>query len=198
MLLSLARDAVAGGNSLEFFIAIVKSRGLLAEAVKIIASVLKVEVDERQIDRLLAEALSGNIDTSEHRAVLLAAQAAARAYATAFEESRGMIYEPSAYCPLCGAQSRTMVKDGEDHYMICHFCYYAWRVPSQPYCPYCGTSHPLSVGLYTGRLRRLALAECQDCGSTWRLILDKSIVERAPRQLLPLIALSAERLRGTS
>lgn len=139
------------------------------------------------------EALSGDLDKPGVRPMLLALQAVARAYADKLLE-RGVGYEPSARCPVCGLESRTMVKRGRFYNMICHFCGYEWRVSDKIVCPYCGSRDPVSIGVFSDKARRVALARCQDCGSTWRIIMDEAIT--APRILLPLIALKAEAYRS--
>jgi formate dehydrogenase maturation protein FdhE len=124
------------------------------------------------------------------RSGFLALQAVARAYSSRLLEE-GVVEEPSAKCPVCGVRSETMVRRGGDYFMVCHFCSYEWRVSrGRIMCPYCGALNPISIGIYSDKKRRLGLAHCQECGGTWRCILDETI--RAPRQLLPLIALGAE------
>jgi len=133
--------------------------------------------------------LAGDIDTPGAKAALITVQAVARAVA----RLRDPVNLLSATCPVCGAESKTMVAR-DALYMVCHFCGYQWIVSrGEVVCPYCGTNDPISIGVFTDKKRRIGLFTCQECGSTWRAIMDRSI--RAPATLLPLIAVGAEHYR---
>ncbi len=170
--------------------------GLLRDYIIYIGRELNDEVSPDKAEESLARAFEGDVNIKGARSALLAFQAVARALAQAYEGSRGVIDDGSPYCPVCGSESRTMVRRDDGFYMVCHVCGFAWRVGRGALtCPYCGNSNPFSVGLFTDKERKLGLAYCQECGSTWRVVLDKDVAS-APRVLLPLLALAAERLRG--
>ena len=139
--------------------------------------------------------LKGDIEQAGAKSALVAVQAIARWIAEKRLE-HGTEERISPYCPVCGAESKTMVIEKDGYYMVCTFCTYKWRVSrtGTMICPYCGSSDPIAIGVFTDRRRRLGLFVCQNCGSTWRAILDRNI--KAPRILLPLIALGAEAFRG--
>ncbi|ESQ26142.1 MAG: Protein involved in formate dehydrogenase formation [uncultured Acidilobus sp. OSP8] len=144
----------------------------------------------------LTKALEGDVSSRGSRSALLVFQAVARAYASHYERKNGTVEEVTAYCPLCGSESRTMVRVGEEYLLVCHLCGYAWRVSRKTLaCPFCGNSNPFSIGIFMDKDGRLGLAYCQECGSSWRVVLDERVAS-APRILLPLLALAAERLRG--
>ncbi|MCE4613335.1 MAG: formate dehydrogenase accessory protein FdhE [Desulfurococcales archaeon] len=162
--------------------------GSMQEYVVLISRVLGEKVSDPE--EAVKAVIEGNEALPGFRSGFLALQAVARAYAEAVLKE-GIAEEPSAKCPLCGVKSETMARKGSDYVMVCHFCYYEWIVSRDSMmCPYCGAMDPIAIGIYTDKKRRLGLAHCQNCGSTWRCILDEGI--RAPRQLLPLIAFGAE------
>jgi len=183
-----AYNEIDVGESLDRNIKRLTERGLIRSWASRIAGVIGEE--HRDLDVL--DALAGGLEKPGARSTLLAVQAVARAYANKLLEN-GVGYEPSARCPVCGLESKTMVKRGRFYNMVCHFCGYEWRVSDRIVCPFCGSRDPVSIGVFSDRARRVALARCQDCGSTWRVIMDESI--NAPRILLPLIALRAEAFR---
>ena len=163
----------------------------LEEALREIAGILGEEPPS--LEEALRAVGDGRVE-GPGRVGLLALQAVARAYADLLLEREGPGYEPSQYCPVCGAPSQTMVKEGRSFYMICHFCTYKWLVSQRGLlCPYCGNTNPVSIGLFSDRKRRVALALCQECGTLWNIVVDESI--KAPRILLPLIASSAQAYR---
>ncbi len=163
----------------------------LEQAVEEIARALGDEPPNPE--EALEAVSSGRVD-GPGRIGLLALQAVARAYADKLLEEQGPGYEPSQYCPVCGTPSQTMVKEERSFYMVCHFCTYKWLVSQRGLlCPYCGNTNPVSIGLFSDRKRRVALALCQECGTLWNIIVDESI--KAPRVLLPLIALNAQAYR---
>ncbi len=167
---------------------------LILDTARELAKLLGDEVADA--DEAYRAALEGRLEEQGARAMLLAIQAIARAYAEAKLERDGQVYEPGSYCPVCGLQSRTMVRRRGRYYMVCHFCAYEWLLSSDLKCPYCGESNPVAVGVFGDKGRRVMLAKCHTCGSTWRVIMDETI--RAPRILLPLIALKAEAFRSAS
>lgn len=175
-------------SSLEELLNALLADGRLQRYVTIMAEALGETISDPE-DTIRA-VIEGEEAASGFRSGFLALQAVARAYADA-ALGEGLAEEPSSRCQLCGAKSETMVKRGEDYVMICHFCYYEWVVSrGRMMCPYCGTADPIAIGIYTDKRRRLGLAHCQNCGSTWRYVMDEGI--KAPRQLLPLIAFGAE------
>ncbi|MCE4599478.1 MAG: formate dehydrogenase accessory protein FdhE [Desulfurococcales archaeon] len=167
--------------------------GILARLVEEASMELNL-TSPGDLEEALKRVLAGDLDYPGAHATLIVLQGIARFYADSVLEREGLGHEPSAKCPLCGAMSETMVKKGDAYTMVCHFCAYQWVVSRRSLmCPYCGSTHPISIGIYSDKKKRIALARCQDCGATWRLILDESI--RPPRVLLPLIALGAEAYR---
>ncbi|MCE4602493.1 MAG: formate dehydrogenase accessory protein FdhE [Desulfurococcales archaeon] len=187
---SRARVELDTGRSLEENVEYLNSKGLLAQWAAEIGGRIGDKVDNP--GKALEAALEGRLEEQGARAMLLAIQAVARSYADKLLE-RGVGYEPSARCPVCGLESRTMVRRGRWFNMICHFCGYEWRVSNRMVCPYCGESNPVAVGVYGDKARRVMLAKCHTCNSTWRVVMDETI--RAPRILLPLIALKAEQFQ---
>lgn len=171
---------------------ILRERGLLADVVE---RVSKATGDEpRDIDEALAAFQSGDLDKPGAKTLLIAVQAVARYVADKRLEKEGPLDIQTPHCPVCGAESKTMIVGNDGFYMICPFCAYKWRISrSKVVCPYCGSDNPISIGVFTDRRRRIGLFVCQECGATWRGILDRSI--RAPRILLPLISLGAESFR---
>ncbi|MGC9209710.1 MAG: formate dehydrogenase accessory protein FdhE [Acidilobus sp.] len=183
-------------SSLSDLLARLSDAGLLSAYIVEVGSEIGDEVNPSSAEESLAKAFEGDVDAKGARSALLAFQAIARAYAEAYERANGIIESTTPYCPLCGSESRTMVRVGQDMLMVCHVCGYAWRISKGVLtCPFCGNSNPFTVGVFTDKDRRLGLAYCQQCGSTWRVIFDDDMAS-APRILLPLLALAAERLRG--
>ncbi len=143
--------------------------------------------------------LEGDYDSSGAQAMFIVMQAIARAYADALLERDGVKTVLTHVCPVCGVESDIMVAEPDGGYsMICPFCYYKWRLPGRGLvCPRCGSRDKFSLGLYMDKSdRRVALLHCQECGYTARVIMDPSIAEGAPRSVLPLLALGADRFRG--
>jgi len=161
--------------------------GWLDQAIRRVGSRINDEPGDPK--KALEAFLRGDLDEPGARAALIVVQAVARLVA----EHREPVNLLSAMCPVCGAESRTMVSR-DALYMVCHFCGYQWIVSrGEVVCPYCGSNDPISIGVFTDKRRRIGLFTCQECGSTWRGILDRSI--RAPPILLPLIAYGAEIFR---
>jgi len=141
--------------------------------------------------------LVGDTHRPGFRSAFVAVQALARVKAELYEDENGNVESRGPVCPVCGAVSRTMLRDDRgDYYMVCPFCGYKWLVSRKRLvCPYCGNSDALSLGVFTGkRSKRLGLAWCQECGATRRVVLDTTI--RVPRLLLPVIAHGAEIYRS--
>ncbi|MEB3859658.1 MAG: formate dehydrogenase accessory protein FdhE [Desulfurococcales archaeon] len=177
-----------GTGSLEELLDSLVESGTLYRYVDMIADAIGEKVEDPE--GALRAVIRGEEGVPGFRSVFLALQAVARAYALLLLKE-GPVEEPSSKCPACGIRSETMVKRGDDYHMVCHFCSYEWVASrGRMMCPYCGTTDPIAIGLYSDKKRRLGLAHCQECGSTWRCVLDETI--KAPRQLLPLIALGAE------
>lgn len=165
---------------------------LLAEIVRRTAALTGDEPVD--IDEALAAFQSGDLEKPGARTMLIVVQAIARYIAEKRLEKEGPPEALTPYCPVCGAESKTMIVGNDGFYMVCPFCAYQWRISrDRVVCPYCGSANPISIGVFTDRRRRIGLFVCQECGSTWRGILDRSI--RAPRILLPLISLGAESFR---
>jgi FdhE protein len=178
-------------NDLE--IAISKMKKIIHDIIRETAR----KLGEENVDPVLAlEAFYiGDTSVPGFKAAFITVQAIARLKAKLFEKEYGNIENATPYCPVCGARSRTMVKDEQGYSMICPFCGYKWRVSKDKLvCPYCGNSDPMTIGVFTGKKsKRLGLAWCQRCGASWHVILDRKI--RAPRLLLPLIGYGAEYYR---
>ncbi|MDM7275092.1 MAG: formate dehydrogenase accessory protein FdhE [Thermoprotei archaeon] len=183
------RGAAGGYKSLREFIEALDSQGLLEKAIAKASSAMGEDVEEYR--RSVEAALIGDLNVKGSKPALIALQAIARAYAEEASK-KGLLIEQSAYCPICGATSETMVKAGNRYLMVCHFCTYTWIVSEKhPTCPYCGNTDMLTIGVISDKHMRIALMKCWKCGSTWRAILDETI--KAPPALLPLIAMAAER-----
>ena len=137
--------------------------------------------------------LKGEVESREATIAAIIIQSLARCIAEQ-KLTEGTEERLTPYCPVCGAESRTMVVRDGGYHMICPFCGYEWRISKdRPRCPWCGNDNPISIGVFTNRQRRIGLMVCQECGSTWRAILDRRI--KAPNILLPLISLGAEAFR---
>jgi len=185
-----------GSPDLSNLLARLSDSGRLSNYIVEVGRALKDEVSPDKAEESLTKALEGDVSSRGSRSALLVFQAVARAYASHYERKNGTVEEVTAYCPLCGSESRTMVRVGEEYLMVCHLCGYAWRVSRKTLvCPFCGNSNPFSIGIFMDKDGRLGLAYCQECGSSWRVVLDERVAS-APRILLPLLALAAERLRG--
>ncbi len=158
---------------------------------KILEVAERIGEDQVNPTKALESFLVGDVEAPGAKAAFIVVQAVAR-YLASKTPARDMV---SSRCPVCGAESKTMTVEGDGYYMVCPFCGYAWRVSKdRVVCPFCGSDNPVSIGVYMDRKRRIGLFVCQECGSTWRGILDRSI--RAPRILLPLISLGAEAFRA--
>ncbi len=168
--------------------------GWLYEAVERIARAIGDEAADPA--SAVAAFLRGDMEKPGSRAALIVVQAVSRFVAEKRLSAEGPVEAVTPRCPVCGAESRTMVVERDGYYMICPFCTYKWRVSrtGRMVCPFCGSADPIAIGVFTDRKRRLGLFVCQECGATWRGILDRSI--RAPRILLPVISLGAEAFRG--
>ena len=191
-IISSVREKIVSYPTLRDAIEGLREDGSLGVYASMAAEVVGEDVPD--LDDALSAALEGELDRPGVRSTLIALQAVARAYSEGVQSERGLGHQVTGVCSLCGAKSETMVRRGGDYLMVCHFCSYMW-VNSRDtiICPYCGNDDPLSIGVYSDRSRRVALARCQECESVWRVILDDSI--RAPPIILPLIALGAEAFR---
>lgn len=166
--------------------------GGLAEIVERVSNITGEKVED--LESALRAFQAGDLEKPGAKTVLLAVQAIARYIAERRLDEKGAEDALTPYCPVCGAESKTMVVGKDGYYMVCPFCAYTWRISrDRVVCPYCGSDNPISIGVFTDRRRRIGLFVCQECGSTWRGIIDRSI--RAPRILLPLISLGAESFR---
>ncbi len=165
------------------------SRGFLEEAVRRIAAAMG---DSPPDAAAAYQSLrSGDLEDRGAQAALLAIQAFARAYAEKYESKNGAVEWRGGSCPLCGTESRAMIRENGDYYMVCPLCGYKWLVSKgRPTCPRCGEEERL--GVYTDRRGVVGLAACQGCGHTWYIVMDELEV---PRMLIPLIATGAERFR---
>jgi len=189
--MSDVRGEASGYSSLREFVDALESRGYILRASLEASRVLGEEVED--YGRAFRAALSGDLSVRGARVVLIVLQAIARAYAEEMLK-KGVRVESSAYCPICGAVSETMFKEGGMYYMVCHFCSYKWLVSAdKPICPYCGNSDELSIGVLGDKQMRVALVKCWKCGATWRAIMDETI--KTPLILKPLIAMAAEKFR---
>ena len=172
-------------------LSILANRGILERLASRASARLGESIED--IDAAVEAFLTGNVEAPGFRTMFVVIQALARVKAEIVEEKDGIIYHPEPVCPVCGATSRTMVKEDNNTYsMICPFCGYKWIVSREGFlCPFCGNKDKLSLGVFTGKkAKRLGLAWCQACGATWHLVLDKT--RRVPRLLLPVIAYGAE------
>ncbi|MEB3816484.1 MAG: hypothetical protein LRS46_00875 [Desulfurococcales archaeon] len=192
-----ASKAVDSGLGLSEWSSSLLESGVLGDLYKLAAETLGVEGAGLEEARSLLE--SGRYDEPGAQALFIVLQAVARAYAEALLAREGLREKLTHVCPVCGVETDIMVARGAGRYsMLCPFCYYEWMLPGRGLvCPRCGSRDRFALGVYTGRSdRRLALLHCQNCGFTARLINDPEIYRRAPRSLLPLIALGADRYRS--
>ncbi len=193
-LLPAAREAVSQGLDFKGYVERIEAAGSLERLASEAASILGYRGETLDYRTALARLAEGAEVGEEERLAFILIQGAARAYARAYEEAYGRAEALTAECPLCGGSSDVMVKREDGYYMVCPFCFYEWRTGAEVACPYCGSTDRLAIGMFMDRARRVALAHCQDCGSSWKVVLDPSI--RAPRVLLPLIALAAEKYKA--
>ena len=151
--------------------------------------------NEPSFEEAVEQVDSGAYDKPGAAALLLMLQAVARAYAESYEELYGKGAKGGSDCPICKARSDIMYREQDgSYYMLCPFCFYVWKVSDEKLvCPHCGSRDEVGLGIYSDKAMRVGLLHCQDCGGTTKVILDKAI--RAPRPVLPLIALSAEKFR---
>ena len=177
----------AGDIDVNQALIVLSRKGWLGKAIQKVSREIGETVED--VERAVEAFLRGDIEYPGAMSALIVVQAVARLIAS----RKPVVRLVSARCPVCGAESKTMiVKDGI--YMVCHFCGYQWLVSTQGMvCPYCGTTDPISIGVFTDKKRRIGLFTCQECGSTWRAILDRNIT--APSILYPLIAMGAEAFR---
>ncbi len=189
------RGLVRLDESLSEFVARLLEDGVLVEVAGLIASELGLEAPgEDEAERLIANILAGDLGSKGSEALLLALQSAARSYSEALSEAGFRVSSVSDKCPVCGAASETMVRRGDGHYMVCHFCSFMWKVSGEAIaCPKCGATAPLDVGVFSDKARRIGLVKCWRCGFSWRAVLDVNL--KAPPIAYPLIALGAERFR---
>lgn len=182
-------------DDLNKLISELSQNGLMQTLIKEASKALGEEIDINNADEAFKEALEGNMNFRGAKASLIALQAVSRLYAEKYKEKNGEILNVSPYCPICGSESKTMIKADNDYKMVCHFCGYIWKVSEKKIvCPYCGNSEEFSLGVFSDKEGRVGLVYCQNCKSSWRIILDESI--KAPSILLPLIALGGEKFKG--
>ncbi len=189
-----ARNAVAAGATLDQLASELAASGALEDAVREVAETLGVARYKPLYEAL--DSIASSSAGDEERPAFLALQALARVYAEEYEAVRGPGSSDNASCPLCGSISDVAAHDGRSYYMVCTLCFYKWSLGREVSCPYCRSRDPLAIGLFMDQQRRVALAHCQECGSSWKIILDPGLARRAPRLVLPLIALAAEKYRG--
>ncbi|AFZ71031.1 uncharacterized protein involved in formate dehydrogenase formation [Caldisphaera lagunensis DSM 15908] len=182
-------------DDLNSFVSSLSQQGTLQELIKETSKSLGEEIEKKDADNALKEALEGNMDFKGAKTSLIVLQALSRLYAEKFEEKNGNISNQSPYCPVCGSESKTMIKTNNEYKMVCHFCGYTWKVSDKKIvCPYCGNDEEFSLGIFSDKEGRIGLVFCQKCKSSWRIILDESI--KAPSIVLPLIALGGEKFKG--
>ncbi|MDP8003501.1 MAG: formate dehydrogenase accessory protein FdhE [Caldisphaera sp.] len=182
-------------SDLNNFVSELSKKNIMQEFIMEASQELGEGIGIKDADNALKEALEGNMNIKGARSSLIVLQAISRFFAEKYEKNNGQIINESPYCPVCGSESKTMIKDGNRYKMICHFCGYTWIVSNNGLvCPFCGNREEFSLGFFSDREERIGLMYCQRCGSDWRIILDESI--KAPSILLPLIALGGEKFRG--
>ncbi|MGC8969283.1 MAG: formate dehydrogenase accessory protein FdhE [Conexivisphaera sp.] len=184
------RDLIDEGAGLDAVLGELDANGTLRALIEEVAEELGPE-DRVDAEEAYRKAVGGDVEGVEGMSALLVIQAVARAYAEKYEARNGRSRSDSDACPLCGTESRTMVREGNTYYMVCPLCSHEWYLSDGSLrCPKCGESERL--GVYTDRRGILGLASCQGCGHTWHLILGEV---DAPRVVLPLIGMGAERFR---
>jgi Zn ribbon nucleic-acid-binding protein len=189
-------EAVIRGQNLEDVASSLLESGVLDELAKEVGGLLGLQ-PPRSVEEALEHMASGDLSSDESRVAFVVMQGVARTYADLLLEREGVPERLGTRCPVCGAESDILVAEpGGGYSMLCPFCFYKWRLPGGGLrCPRCGSADKFSLGIYTDRNdKRVALLHCQECGFTGRLILDRTI--RAPRSVLPLIALGADRFRA--
>ncbi len=181
-------------NDLRNAISILHERGILSELFEMTR---KMTGESGDVDKALSAFLTGDIDVEGFKSMFLLIQSIARVKAEIVEEEVGIVESRTAVCPVCGAVSKTMTKEGQSYFMVCPFCGYKWLVSrGKLICPYCGNEDPLSLGIFTGKkAKRLGLVWCQNCDTTWHIVLDTSI--RVPRLFLTIIAYGGEVYKAT-
>ena len=183
---------VGEGRSLDDFMGDLKASGQVDRLIVAAAERVGIEVDDPRAAR---DALEGGDYTSKQAmAAFIVYQAVARAYAEAYRDKVGVIDSGGARCPVCGATSDLAIVKDDGVYMSCPFCYYEWRLGEGIRCPYCGNEDRLSIGLFMDRQRRIALAHCQRCGSTWKVVLAPDLGSLV-RPVLHLVAHGVERFK---
>ncbi len=185
-------DKIDESRTLEDVLVDLEANGSLRNTIERVARELGTQLSEDPINayrRLVGG--EGDLEGPDATPIILAIQAIARAYAEKYEYRNGISSGKDNTCPLCGTESDTMIVEGREYCMVCPMCGHKWRISEgSPVCPRCGEDRKL--GVYSDRGGILGLATCQSCGYSWHMILGK--VE-APRIMLPLIAMGAERFR---
>ena len=196
-LLPVARDFVKRGSTLEDLIS-QTSEKVIKEYYYKFAEDLDVRNNVEEPKEALNNLIAGRTDTNGTKIVVLITQAIARSYATAYEEIYGIKEVRDHRCPLCGSESDIIVKWSDGSYrMICPFCGYMWIISrNKLVCPKCGSTSPVSLGVFTNKEMKVGLFVCQDCGFKAKIILDPDLASRIPRILLPLLASAGDRFRG--
>ena len=180
LILRRVRGAIDLSKGLEEVIDSMEADGSLSEAAEEIADALGWQAPA-----------GGDSRDREVVPVVLAIQAVARAYAEEYERKNGVVEWEGDRCPLCGTESDAMVVEGDRYYMICPLCGYKWlQSEGSLRCPRCGEE--VKLGVYSDKSGLLGLAKCQGCGHTWHIVLGDI---DAPRIVIPLIAMGAERFR---
>jgi FdhE protein len=183
------------GLTLQDLLARLSNDGVLREEAVYASKAIGESLNPDSVDDVLASAISGDVSQEGAKSTLIAFQAIARAYASRYFKENGSIEHLSPYCPLCGAESRTMVKRGDKYVMVCHLCGYEWVIGrGSPVCPFCGNDNKFKLGTFMDKERKYGLMFCQECGSYWRVIWDEEMAS-APSIVLPLLAMAAERFR---
>ena len=183
---------VRDGRGLDEFMDDLKASGEVDRLIVEVAERIGVNVEDPRAARDALEA--GDYASKQAMAAFIVYQAVARAYAEAYRDQLGTVDKGDAQCPVCGATSDLAIVRDDGVYMSCPFCYYEWRLGDDIRCPYCGNEDRLSIGLFMDRQRRVALAHCQQCGSTWKVVLAPDLGSLV-RPVLHLVAHGVERFK---